>query len=516
MPKLPDDLLRAATVGLRRHTQPLAPATPPLDEMLVQVSQRDDNRRGQAESHLLLMAAGMTLRQRVGYQPGEVTQPVPPACPDTLDFYVSRQAIRHMLMIVNGNYVDALWEWLSNVWQSGQHIPPEYLPMMLDFGYQRPYLRQAIANVVGVPGRWLAMQSDHDRWLWLYTPDRERVWQEGSSAARADMIYWLRDHNPAEARERIVATWEESNAQLQAQFLHVLANKLSMADEPFLNRLVQEGTHSHGARQLLMRLPESRFFRHMVDRLMPLLTMLRVKGKPPRIIITPDGLIEENDDFSLFNTHNLHQALKSDETWVWQLFNSIPPKYWMMHWQASGQDLIEGALNSPYKDYLLEAWTQSAVVARDYLFILELLRFDEVQRLPKNVVMSLENLPELQTEDVARYWLQKGDIMTFDKRVLTLLNQLKNTWRPHLTELFVAHLSVHAPAIVRARWKRSTITRFAYHYALESRDYIMQVFDTMLSQPTGNRWISVAEETRDILAFRQRMHDAIYRRSRAS
>ena len=68
---------------------------------------------------------------------------------------LSRKSVRHLDLILDGTYLQALPEFISLVADSGLHLPPESLPQLLDRCLEEGDLYPLLAPALGQRGRWL-------------------------------------------------------------------------------------------------------------------------------------------------------------------------------------------------------------------------------------------------------------------------------------------------------------------------------------------------------------------------
>jgi hypothetical protein len=91
------------------------------------------------------------------------------------------------------------------------------------------------------------------------------MWDEGTSAQRLEWLRALRNADPAGARNVLMDSWSRESANNRAEFLGVLADGLSDADQDFLQAAVADRSRvvSEAAITLLTKLPDSALSRDM-------------------------------------------------------------------------------------------------------------------------------------------------------------------------------------------------------------------------------------------------------------
>jgi uncharacterized protein DUF5691 len=243
--------------------------------------------RGGGNAEALLDAAAVhALRRRAGVAlvpagpslapaPADEAATVGPAAAARADAllaldYASRDAtpVRDL-----ASRLELLAEWLAAAAAAGRRLPPEQVPALLDAGRRHRQLRPLIAPVAGPLAGWLAAQRPD----WTYASgvaasepavDDHEVWELGSIGRRVEYLRRLRGTDPARARELLESTWETESPEHRTALLPALATGLAPADEPPLERALDDRRRQVRdiALDLLGRLPGSGYARRMAAR----------------------------------------------------------------------------------------------------------------------------------------------------------------------------------------------------------------------------------------------------------
>uniref|UniRef100_UPI001C5CC473 DUF5691 domain-containing protein n=1 Tax=Nonomuraea rhizosphaerae TaxID=2665663 RepID=UPI001C5CC473 len=224
----------------------------------------------------------------------------PPAPAEELPAVAPRAAQR-LARVIGGEYDRLLPEWLAAAAEARRRVPAHILPDLLDRGRRDPSIRAHLGLVTGQRGRWLAALNPE--WGYLLEEPTGEAWELGSPADRRAYLRHLREKEPKHARELLETTWESEGPDDRAAFVEVLADGLSMDDEPFLEQALDDRRREvrQEAANLLTRLPESRLAQRMAVRARRCLTITRraivveapaecdkamerdgVRAKPPR------------------------------------------------------------------------------------------------------------------------------------------------------------------------------------------------------------------------------------------
>ena len=170
----------------------------------------------------------------------------------------------------------AVREWLRLAAAAGVRPPDMMLIDLLNLGANDADMRLDVAEHLGSRGAWLAALQPE----WEYAiPLGDEIditsrWQTAAPKARLTILKRLRHRDPERGRTLMASTWSSESAADREAFLRVLATKLSMDDEPFLEAAL--GDRSKGVRaaavELLATLPDSRLCDRMYRRALAALT----------------------------------------------------------------------------------------------------------------------------------------------------------------------------------------------------------------------------------------------------
>jgi len=176
-----------------------------------------------------------------------------PVVPDVVKQVLSRVSNQKLILL----------EALTLIHQARLRLPPEVVPGLLDD--TRDEVVAATRSVSGQIGQLL--MTKNPRWTAPAAPNPSdrTVWDEGTSAERLEWLRVLRRADPAGARNLLADNWSRESANNRAEFLAVLADGLSIADQDFLLAAVGDRSRvvSAAATTLLTHLPDSTLRRDM-------------------------------------------------------------------------------------------------------------------------------------------------------------------------------------------------------------------------------------------------------------
>lgn len=462
------------------------------------------------ERGVLLAAAALSLFQRAGTPPSRFEGLLPGPC--TLDDLprCTPGAARALAAILEGPYGDVLPEWLGCARSAGLRASEETLPALLEAGHNNGHLEDAIADVVGERGRWLAGQNPD----WEYAASSvtagpgqtQAQWQTRSRPVRLALLRRLRRTDPQAARGLLESTLAEEGAEARAEFVSTLQIGLIDDDEPFLESILDDRSREvrHAAAPLLAALTGSRFVQRMTARARSLLEFQR--GRPPknaRVLVTlPDRCDPAMSRDAVDARPRQARSTGQRATWLLQIVSAVPPSFWSREWNQSPSDILQAAShNEDWKEVLVQCWAQAAANHRDHewasamlhsVWAVPMLSSDaEKRRL-------LEVLPAEEAQDFLVERLRTQPVVA----AMDLILSYSRPWSQELTRDVIRVLQ-HYSSNLDLPWQSSAAAR---HMALLMDPGLAGEAQLLgNSAERGSSWQRVAESIVPILEFRQNM-----------
>ncbi|MEV4460747.1 DUF5691 domain-containing protein [Microbispora sp. NPDC049633] len=329
-------------------------------EELVSTALVGADRRAVPAESLLEEAAEQVVRTRAGRRPGRGSPP-PPAPVETLP-PVSGAAAKRLTRMLGGEQGRLLTEWLETAAARRVRVPAELIPGLLDLGARDRSIRACLGAVTGSRGRWLATLNP--AWAYLlaepaHVPPDE-VWELGTSGDRRAFLAVLRRRDPAAARELLARGWGAETPEDRAVFVTILADGLGMADEPFLEAVLDDRRREvrQAAADLLTRLPQSRLARRMTARARRFVTGqgARLRAEAPAAC---DAAMER-DGVRV----RPPAGMETRGWWLQQVVAHTPLSFWPVH-LGMPPDEIAGARIGEWEREVRMGWTRAAILQRD-------------------------------------------------------------------------------------------------------------------------------------------------------
>jgi hypothetical protein len=372
-----DDLRATALLGTSREPPPRVHTGSEIDGVLASIAPDD------RERELLLTAGALAVWQRAGYRPAPA--PVPdrapadtlPGCSDGLADILrkmirrsNRQPVLHRVLDrdaphgqtgLSGDHDDLLPEALELLRARGlrlrYHLLPDVLPA------RTAELRAALRPVLGERGRWLA--GFNPTWVWAADPlsaATESLWQTGKIEYRLDLLAAQRRVDPAGGRARLEASFSSDRSEARLSLLTVLEIRLSLDDEPFLERVLDTGSPAArlGASRLLAKLPQSAGAQRLRDRADTMLERPTGTLRRPRVQVTLPTELDPTWQREGLEAQVGLPGLDGPGCWLLHTVGLVPVRHWIERFGVSVEALIAG-LRGERREEVLEAWTQAAV-----------------------------------------------------------------------------------------------------------------------------------------------------------
>ncbi|MGN9842454.1 DUF5691 domain-containing protein [Nonomuraea sp. H19] len=358
---------------------------------------------------LLEAAAVQVARRRAGMRLGTVGGPEP--APEEERPAVGRRAAERLARIMGGEHERLLAEWLAAAAETGRRVLPYVLPELLERGRRDRSIRVHLGVLAGQRGRWLAAQNP--AWAYLLEEPTGETWELGGAADRLAHLRTLRAAEPAAARRLLESTWERETPDDRAAFVEVLADGLSMDDEPFLESALDDRRREvrQSAANLLTRLPGSRLSQRMAGRVR---ACVAIAGNVIAIEAPKEcDKAMERDGIRLKPPRGIGERA----WWLQQIIARAP----LAVWGRPPTRLLQ--LKIPDWDAEVKAaWVRAAVLQKDPEWARAMFGWDPIADL-------LESLPPDEQQELAAEFVREHDL---DSQLIMVLGGVSSHWREGL------------------------------------------------------------------------------------
>ncbi|WP_308164117.1 DUF5691 domain-containing protein [Nonomuraea sediminis] len=358
---------------------------------------------------LLADAAVEVVRRRAGRRPAAPGHEADVA-PEEEREAVGRAAARRLVRILAGQYIRVLPEWLAAAAASGRRAPSYALPDLLERGRRDRSMRAHLGVLAGERGRWLARRNPDWAYL-LEEPTGEpggQVWELGKAGDRRAHLALLRATDPARARRLLQETWEVETPDDRADFVGVLADGLTMDDEPFLEAALDDRRREvrQQAANLLTRLPGSRLARRMAERL-------------SRVIGTDQVNPPEECDKSMERDGiraKPPRGIGEKAWWLQQVIARAPLARW-----GDPDDVVRRRIPD-WEDEVRAGWVRGAVLQQDAAWARAMFAWDPIADL-------LAVLPPGERQHLAADFVKNREM---DSQLIMVLGGVPAPWHDTL------------------------------------------------------------------------------------
>ena len=350
-------IVKTALIGTQRESLPLIPAGSPLTELLAQID------TAEPESALLSIAGVMALHEQAGHMSAQITTPQPTIPSNDEKPEPPIHIGRKLSKLLEGQYAGILSEFLQALGEAGYRIPTPYLPNMLDKGAKMITLRPFLLPVLGQRGHQLAAQNVKWAYGVLDTATCHTIiaqWHQTEPSKRYALLRQLREIAPEKGLQTLETTWRSETDMVRSQLIKLLNINISMADEPFLERALDDRNNlvRNKAAELLTYLPDSRLCRRMSGHTRGVLTWTpnlktKITIRFPKLIsntMVRDGILN----------HSKMDRVRLRTRQLIQMVNGIPLNHWTDLWKVSPHDIIRALPTTNWTRTLTTAFTTAA------------------------------------------------------------------------------------------------------------------------------------------------------------
>lgn len=341
---------------------------------------------------------------------------------------VGGRAAERLGRLLGGEHERLIPEWLAAAAATGRRVPAYVLPELLERGRRDRSIRVHLGVLAGQRGRWLA--GLNPSWAYLLEEPTGETWELGGAADRRAHLCALRAADPAGARRLLESTWERETPDDRAGFVEVLAEGLSMADEPFLEQALDDRRREvrQAAANLLTRLPGSRMSLRMADRVRSRVTIGRDGAGDVILVEAPETCDKAMERDGV--RPKPPRGIGERAWWLQQIIARAP----LSVWERPPARLL--AMRIPDWDAEVKtAWVRAAVLQQDPEWARAMFGWDPIADL-------LEALPSEEQQELAAQFVRGHDL---DSQLIMVLGGVSSPWREGLaTAVLHKIVKVHA------------------------------------------------------------------------
>jgi hypothetical protein len=284
--------------------------------------------------------------------------------------YGSPLAMQTLQDILDVESNSLLQFWLQQCKSKERIITPELVPLLLGVGTQQKKLQNLVVACCGKRGEWLTRFNSE--WNFSTATTDEELWQTGSPEQRKMVLEHIRQVDPALARNWVMQTWAQEDANTKIEWLLLLAINIGSADIEFLESLSKEKSKKlkEIALWLLKQIPGSpivQLYQQILQQAVIIKkerSMLGMTSHKGLHVQLPAG-IDENIFKTGIEKLSNKKEYTDDEFIVLQLMQSVPPSFWETHLQSTPEAIIKSWQKEDTGKKLIPALVQAVVVYKD-------------------------------------------------------------------------------------------------------------------------------------------------------
>ena len=313
------------------------------------------------EKVFLQTALVYTKMQRAGYQPSQIESQLQAATPEVRQEIGEKSSFQLGLMLT-GSHNQILPEFIHLVDQQNKRISHRYLPELLDWGVTKQDLHNALCNVLGERGQWLARLNAQWEYLLDIIEPKQVDWQTASFVERKAYLRTLRLTDSTKAIELLTQTWDEDDSNHKNSFLKILMEQLNPQDEEFLEKARKDRRKEIRIQtfQLLAKIPSSKYDQEIRTYLDKHIT---VKGNLIKKSIDVQLPANFDDELKNLGVYEKLTVTKGGQkaNWLAQIISKVHPDYWIEKFQKQPAEIIALIQKSEWNELLISTISQATI-----------------------------------------------------------------------------------------------------------------------------------------------------------
>ena len=483
-----------------------------------------------AASNLLRVAAAAGAYQRCGRTPGRTQEALPSPCSRDDRPTCTPAAGALLRRILQGEHESLLRTWLMLATRHDVRAPADTLPAILDLARQDPKLRQLVRTTGGTRATWLAALNED--WAFAVSGDSPdalaTIWETGTGMARMEALHRLRQLDPDRARTLLETSSAQEDPTNRAFFVATLGDGLSLADEPFLERALDDRRKEvrQQAAGLLVRLKSSALTARMVGRATQLVTL----GKSmilqrPRIDVAPPDEADPSMVRDGISPKPPAGTGVGEKAWLLaQIVGAVPPSTWSLGWSIEPDTLIRAVDGHEWREPLIAGWLTATERFRDATWARALWDNEAVARIePKWSAPPLEHVftraASAESVDTAlrREIDSQRDALRGTHRVAVAFLRWPNDWSDPLARAIARRLKEYAGSdrvsFTGEFGMRALLERCAHAVPVSAADAFLDGWPEQ--SDVWSTWASAVDTLASVLRFRIDLHLAFNEESPA-
>lgn len=255
------EILKAALLGTDKYVPQVFPA---LGETGLKIMAQPTDK----EDRFLKLTIATLLYEEAGRKPIPV-EGIMSECPAEILSSINENMSTKIRAALSAKDEVLFHYFIYLVHKRNQVLTAELVPAVLSKALEHKKVARQLLNACGETGKWLCGLNTSWRML-IDETEEENVWETGSFDSRKIFLANIRKSDPAKAIGLLDGAIDRENAANKVMFVELLQARLSVGDEPFLQRLLNDKSQKvkETALSLLQRLQGSVVNRRYLDYLL--------------------------------------------------------------------------------------------------------------------------------------------------------------------------------------------------------------------------------------------------------
>ncbi|MCO4294221.1 DUF5691 domain-containing protein [Solitalea sp. MAHUQ-68] len=368
-----EDIIKTALLGTGK--MPLK-ASSDLEDFASRIIARQEDK----EDAFLKYAGLAFIYQESGLEPAEGTSSIEECAAETLKELNSN--INQYLLDALQAKDEILFDYLIfRAVQARKVAPAAIVPKLLNKAIEQKGKADKILPVCGELGKWLC--SMNPEWKKISEKESETAnWETGNHEERQRFLKALRLQNPSEARELLIADFDQENAANRTDFIDLLETGLSLQDEEFLMKCLADKSKKvkESALQLLRILKDSLINKSFVNHL---LKVILIKEERQLLILKKKVLHIDTsavlpDEILQYGIEKVSSQKGVDDNFfqLAQLFAYVEPAVLVQALNTEKEEFFRLLTEHPQAVLLQPFLTEAALRFKDNLLAEKILSMD--------------------------------------------------------------------------------------------------------------------------------------------
>ncbi|MDX2303510.1 MAG: DUF5691 domain-containing protein [Microscillaceae bacterium] len=450
--------------------------------------------------------------QQAGFLPQKLDAQILPATPESRPA-IGAKSMFHLGLMLGGTHHQVLPEFIELVDVYQKRVDFQFLPNLLDWGVAKTDIQTSLSRILGQRGKWLSRLNDQWEYLYEVLEPSQVDWEMSSFKERKPYLRSLRITDPPQATELLEKTWDQEETNHKVGFLKIFAENLSLADEPFLEKLRTERRKEVRALvfQLLAKIPQSRYnhqLRQYLDKHIDIQSNL-IKNAID--IKFPHEFDREQKDLGVVEKSIIAKGGQK-ANWLAQIIVKVHPDFWLDKFQKKPDEIVNLIQKSEWNELLIGTISQAAVFHGDQLWLSAF--FDQTHNKHNlNLPELIQALEETYLNRLVEKEIKQGVEALYHNKTLFLLLEYSQT---KLSDPNTRHIIKLYQELVRKENRKGSYYQWQTKNLLKklglriNPDLLPEIREGWTENlENGDHWFADITEFLRLLEFRKEVKDAL-------